>query len=148
MKSIKKIYIGSDHAGYELKNQLKKYIESLKFDVVDVGVFSPESADYPDIAKKVAKKVLNNSSAYGLLICGTGIGMSIAANRFKNIRAAECANEKMAELSRKHNNANILCLGARILNFAAAKKITRKFLQTDFESEARHLRRIKKIEKC
>ncbi len=148
MTKIQKIYIGADHVGYELKNEIKKYVVRLGFDTEDVGVFSGAAADYPDIAKKVAKKVLRNRAAYGILICGTGIGMSMAANRFKNIRAAECASEKMAEFSRKHNDANVLCLGARLLKPMLAKKITRRFLQTNFESETRHILRVKKIELC
>lgn len=142
---IKKIYLGSDHAGYKLKNQIALYVKKLRFKTQDLGVFSEKSADYPDTAVKVSKKVQKDKNSFGILICGTGIGMSIAANKFKNIRAAECVSEIMAERARKHNNANILCLGARLIKLDLAKKITKKFLRTNFENEARHKRRVKKL---
>ena len=140
----KNIITGSDHAGFVLKERLKPYIESLGFKVKDIGVYSEESADYPAIAKAAAKEaVLEN--CYALLICGTGIGMSIAANKIKGARAALCGDVLSAEFSRKHNDANILCLGARIITPEKAEEICRIWLGTEFEG-GRHKRRIDMIE--
>lgn len=147
MTNFKKIYMGSDHAGFELKNDIKLYLDTGGFVVEDIGVFSPKNVDYPDIAKILVKKILKSKDTVGILICGTGIGMSMSANRFKGIRAAECTSEIMAEYCRRHNDANILCLGSRILNQVLAKQITKRFLETEFEAEDRHKRRIKKMDK-
>jgi len=138
-----KISIGSDHAGFKLKESIKNYLNGKGYDVKDFGTNSEESVDYPDYAKAVAKDVIKNNSR-GILVCGTGIGMSIAANKIKGIRAARCVNERDAELSRMHNDANIVALGARITPKAKAKKIVDVFLNTPFE-EGRHIQRIKKI---
>lgn len=143
-----RIYIGSDHAGYTLKEALQKHLESQSHEVVDLGCFQESSIDYPDIAHEVADKVAENKGSYGVLICGTGIGMSMAANTIPGVRAAVCTSEEMAEMTRRHNDANVLCLGARLIPEELAKKITDKFLITEFESgEERHVRRVNKIER-
>lgn len=141
---MNKIIFGCDHAAYELKAVLKNHAEKMGFSVEDVGTHSEESCDYPAIAQKLCRKVLAENTK-GILLCGTGIGMSISANRFAGIRAALCNNELMAELARQHNNANVLCLGARISGVLLAQKIVSRFLQTDFAGE-RHLHRIELIE--
>lgn len=142
------IAIGSDHAGFKLKEQIKSFLKELKYKYKDFGVHTDKiSSDYPDVAFKVAKYVSGGESKYGILICGTGIGMSIAANKVKGIRAALCYNKKTAELSKAHNNANILTLGARILSVNQAKEIVKEWLKTPFSKESRHIRRIKKIER-
>lgn len=131
------IFIASDHAGFRLKEFLKKH-----FELIDLGTDSESSCDYPIFAKKLAEKI--NGENHGILICGTGIGMSIAANRFSHIRAALCTNETMAKLARQHNDANVLVLGARIISENIALKCVEKFLSTDFEGD-RHQRRISLI---
>ena len=136
----KRIYIASDHAGYKLKTQLIKIFP----DITDLGTKSEESVDYPDFAHKLTKEVLNNKENFGILICGTGIGMSIAANRKKGIRAGLASNSKIARLIRKHNDANVLILPGRFINTNEAKKSVQAFLSTKFES-GRHKRRISKI---
>ena len=138
-----KISIGSDHAGFKLKESIKNYLTGAGYDVKDFGTNSEESVDYPDYAKLVSKDVVKNNSR-GILVCGTGIGMSIAANKIKGIRAAVCRNEYDAEMSRRHNDANVLALGSRITPKAKAKRIVDVFLKTPFE-EGRHVQRIKKI---
>lgn len=141
-----KIAIGSDHGGYALKEELKTYLKKQKITVKDFGGFNPEAIDYPDIAYSVARSVAAGKFKFGVLVCGTGIGMSMAANRVKKIRAALCHNVYTAKMTRKHNDANILCLGGRVLPYKKALKILKVFLATDFEG-GRHLRRIKKMEK-
>ncbi|MEK6973093.1 MAG: ribose 5-phosphate isomerase B [archaeon] len=142
-----KIYIASDHAGFKAKEELKKFLQTAKseFKLEDLGTNSEESVDYPDYAKRVAQKVAKEKNSFGILICGTGIGMSIAANKVKGIRAALCHNEFTAKMSRNHNDANVLCMGARILNVEEMKKIANTFLNEKFE-HGRHENRIKKIE--
>ena len=147
MTNKTKVYIGADHAGYEMKGEIKKFAEGLGYQIIDLGTFSTDSVDYPDIAREVTEKVIEIPNAVGVLICGTGIGMSIAANKLQGIRAAECVNEAMAEFARKHNNANVLCMGSRLIDLEAAKKITQKFLETEFENEERHVRRVDKMTK-
>ena len=139
------IYIASDHGGFELKEKICTFLKDLKYSVKDLGTFSEESVDYPDFASKLCDKILKNKSL-GILICGTGIGMSISANKRKGIRAALCLNEFMAKMSREHNDANVLCLGARIIGDELAKSIAAAWLDSRFSSEERHLRRINKIE--
>lgn len=141
-----KIAIASDHAGYKLKEYLKKILEKEGYEVVDLGTYSSESVDYPDYAAKLAKLVSKNLVEKGILICGTGIGMSIAANKFPGVRAAVCWSEETAALSRRHNDANILCLGGRVLKPEEAAKILKIWLSTEFEG-GRHSRRIQKIKK-
>ena len=131
------IFIASDHAGFKLKDYLKKY-----FDLSDLGTYDEESCDYPVFAKKLVDQMKEGDK--GILICGTGIGMSIVVNRYKNIRAALCFNEELTVLARQHNNANVLVLGARIISTEIAKTCVEKFLSTDFEG-GRHQRRLKLI---
>lgn len=141
------IYIGSDHAGYEMKEALKKYIgEKADFKAVDLGAFSQDSLDYPDIAREVCEKIVDEKGSLGILICGTGIGMMMSANKREGIRAAVCTVELMAKMARLHNDANVLCLGSRIIGMDLAKNIVDTFLTTSFENEERHVRRIAKME--
>lgn len=142
---MKKIYAGSDHGGFLLKQALIKHLKGLGYEVADCGTNSLESCDYPDFAHITAKNVLKDKGSFGLLVCGSGIGMSIAANRHAGIRAALCHNELEASLARQHNNANILALGARITGEALAISILNAFLAAEFEG-GRHQRRIDKIE--
>ena len=141
----KKIIIGSDHAGFNLKSKIIKFLEEMGFDVCDAGVKSPEPFDYPFIAKDVANKVAKKEFTRGILICGTGIGMSITANKIKGIRAVVCSDTTSAKLSRQHNDTNILCLGERILGEYLAKDICKIWLETEFQAE-RHLKRVNLIE--
>jgi len=139
------IAIGCDHAAFDEKNSLITYLENKKFLVKDFGCFSNDSVDYPDYARLVAKEIQNNNYDFGILICGSGIGISIAANRHRGIRAALCTSEFHAEMSRKHNDANIIALGARITPIDEMFSIISKFLDTEFEG-GRHQNRIEKIE--
>ncbi len=141
------IYIGSDHAGYEMKEAIKVSLKDNIGDMnfVDLGVFTTDSMDYPDIAREVAEKVSENKDAMGILICGTGTGMVIAANKLDGIRAAAVTTDAMAEMARRHNNANIITLGSRIVDQEAAKKMVKIFLETPFDNDERHQRRIDKI---
>ncbi|MBN2290648.1 MAG: ribose 5-phosphate isomerase B [Candidatus Glassbacteria bacterium] len=141
-----KIPIGSDHAGYELKEDLVNYLRELGFEPEDVGAPGTEPSDYPDFAAAVAGPVSRGERRRGVLICGTGIGMSISANRLPRVRAALAMNENMAEIARRHNDANILALGGRLLAPQQARGILKKFLETGFDG-GRHLRRVEKIEK-
>jgi len=140
-----KIAIGCDHAAFDEKNSLITYLENKNFLVKDFGCFSNDSVDYPDYARLVAKQIQNNNYDFGILICGSGIGISIAANRHKGIRAALCTSEFHAEMSRKHNDANIIAFGARITPITEMFSIITKFLDTEFEA-GRHQNRIEKIE--
>ena len=141
--SLKKIYISSDHAGFKLKNSIiLKFIKTKKIE--DLGPKSSDSVDYPDFAKKLSRKVSSNKGSFGILVCGSGMGMAITANKIKNIRAALCYSAKNTKLSRLHNNANIITLGERLINKNKAFKLIEIFLKTKFEG-GRHLRRIKKI---
>ena len=141
---MKKIFISSDHAGYKLKELIKLYLNKKKINYKDLGPDIDSKVDYPDYAHKVAKKVKINKNHVGILVCGSGIGMNIAANKHKNIRAAQCFNLKSTKLSRLHNDANIITLGSRLLSKNNALKCVNVFLSTKFEG-GRHLRRIKKI---
>jgi len=138
-----KLVIGSDHAGYELKEDLKRIL-CCEFDIIDVGTNSTESVDYPDFAKKVCDIILKKDADFGILICGTGIGMSITANKFKGIYAALCYDRNTASLARSHNNANIICLGGRTTKLNDAIEIVKTFLGSMFEG-GRHERRFNKI---
>lgn len=143
--SKKNILIASDHGGFELKKSINNYLESKKYNVIDCGPDSVDNEDdYPDFAHELCGYIKLNKADKGILICGSGIGMSIAANKHQNIRAALCINAEMAELSRLHNDANVLCLGARITTDEMAKNIVDKFLDTKFEG-GRHKRRVGKI---
>ena len=140
---MKKIFIASDHAGYNLKEKIiLKFSKKKK--IVDLGPQTIDSVDYPDFAKKLSKKVLLNKGSFGILICGSGMGMAMTANKTKNIRAALCYSVKNTKLSRLHNNANIITLGERLINKNKAFNLIRVFLSTKFEG-GRHLRRIRKI---
>jgi ribose 5-phosphate isomerase B len=144
LTNLKKLYIASDHAGFSLKEFVKKKLsKKIKFD--DQGPHSDEiSVNYPDFAHKLCKKVSKNSSNMGILICGSGMGMAMAANRHKKIRAALCYSVKNTKLSRLHNNSNVITLGARLINKNTAMKCINTFLKTKFEG-GRHLKRVKKI---
>lgn len=145
-KEKQKVYIGSDHAGFKAKEELRSYISEKGFDVVDLGCFNEDSCDYPVIAREVSEKVLETEGSRGVLICGTGIGMSMAANKLKGIRAALAVDENMAQMSRQHNDANVVAMGARITEVPMMKKIVDKFLTTPFSGEERHMRRVSEIE--
>ena len=137
-----RIAIGSDHAGFALKEEIKKFLTD--YEVVDVGTNSTESVDYPDFARKVGELVGGKEVDFGILICGTGIGMSITANKIKGVYAALACNVLTASLARRHNNANVLCIGGRMVGVELAKEMVRAFLSTDFEG-GRHERRLNKI---
>jgi len=139
------IYIGSDHAGYRLKEFLRKYFDKKKIRYKDFGTYSEEPVDYPDYAFKVAKAVAEDKKSKGILICGTGTGMCIAANRVKGIRAAVVYDEFSAKMSRHDNDANVLCLRGRKVNFNFQKKLVDIWLKTKFSKEERHKRRITKL---
>ena len=141
---FKKISLASDHAGFKLKEKIKKNLKKKKFTVVDLGPKTDSSVDYPDFAKKVARSVASKKSNIGILVCGSGTGMAMSANKIKKIRAAVCYNRASTSLSRKHNNANILALGSRLTKTSTALKLVNIFLSTKFEG-GRHLRRIKKV---
>ncbi|MDC1127392.1 ribose 5-phosphate isomerase B [Candidatus Pelagibacter sp.] len=141
---MKKIFISSDHAGFKLKEEIKSHLLKKKLSFQDLGPFNDDRVDYPDYAHKVAKKVKAKKSNVGILVCGSGMGMNIAANRHKNIRAAQCFNLKSTKLSRLHNDANIITLGSRLLKKKLAINCVNTFLNTKFEG-GRHLKRIKKI---
>ena len=140
----KNIIIGSDHAGYELKEKIKNYLSEEGYEVEDIGVYTSDPADYPVIAKQAANKAVQNE-ARAILICGTGIGMSIAANKVKGIRAVVCSDTTSAKLSRQHNDSNILCFGARIIGENSAKDICKIWLETEFQG-GRHQKRIDMLE--
>lgn len=142
---MEKIIIGSDHAGFNLKNKLISYIQAKGIEVYDAGTYNTESCDYPIIAKSVANKIAQKEYERGILICGTGIGMSMAANKIKGIRAAVVSDTCSAKMSRLHNNSNILCMGERIVGEELAKDITEIWLTTEFLGE-RHQRRVDMLE--
>ena len=140
----KKVAIGSDHAGFELKEKVKQQLKELGYETIDFGTNSTDSVDYPLIAKKVATSVASKNPSRGILVCGTGIGMSIAANKIKGIIAAHCYDVETARLARQHNNSNMLTLGGRITDPETVKDIVKVWLETDFEG-GRHQRRIQEI---
>jgi ribose 5-phosphate isomerase B len=141
---LKKIFISSDHAGFKLKENIKDYLNKNNYKYTDIGPSNNSRVDYPDFAHKVAKKVKTNKANVGILICGSGTGMNIVANRHKNIRAAQCFNLKSTKLSRLHNDANIITLGSRLLKKNNVMRLVKVFLSTKFEG-GRHKKRIKKI---
>ena len=141
---MKKIFISSDHAGFKLKEDIKSFLKKKKYSFIDLGPNNDNRVDYPDYAHSVAKKVKINKNYRGILVCGSGMGMNIAANRHKNIRAAQCYNVKSTKLSRLHNDANIITLGSRLLSKKNALNCVSVFLKTKFEG-GRHSKRIKKI---
>ena len=141
------IALGCDHGGYGLMQEVIKYLESHGLEYKNFGTYSEESCDYSDYSKKVAEAILSGECEKGILICGTGIGITIAANRYEGIRAANCTDCFMAEATRQHNDANILGMGARVIGPGTALKIVDTFLNTPFSNEERHIIRIKKIER-
>ena len=141
---FKKVCIASDHGGYILKEAIKDLLLKKNISIIDLGPFEKKTVDYPDYAKKIAKRIKAKKSDVGILVCGSGTGMAISANKTKNIRAAVCYNTKSTILSREHNNANIIALGARLTNKKLSLKLVEIFLKTKFEG-GRHLKRIKKI---
>ena len=141
---MRKIFISSDHAGFKLKEAIKVYLSKKKLTFQDLGPHNNDRVDYPDYAHKVARKVKSSKSNIGVLVCGSGTGMNIAANKHKNIRAAQCFNLKSTKLSRLHNDANIITLGSRLVTKKNALKFVSVFLNTKFEG-GRHSRRVKKI---
>ena len=141
---FKKICIASDHAGFNLKEIIKDHLINKHVSIFDLGPYENKSVDYPDFAKKVAKNVASRKSNVGILVCGSGTGMAMSANKIKKIRAAVCYNKASTSLSRKHNNANILALGSRLTKKSVALKLVNVFLGTKFEG-GRHLRRVKKV---
>ena len=141
---FKKVCIASDHAGYKLKEDIKNFLVIKNVSIIDLGPNSNSSVDYPDFAKKVSNRVKSKRSDVGILVCGSGTGMAITANKTKKIRAAVCYNLTSTRLSRQHNNANIIALGSRLTKKSTALKLISVFLSTKFEG-GRHLRRVKKI---
>ena len=141
---MRKILIASDHAGFKLKEIIKKYLSKKKIIIEDLGPYKLVKVDYPDYAHKLSKKINLNKKLTGVLVCGSGLGMEMTANRYKNVRAALCYNQKSAKLSRLHNNANIITLGSRLTKKKIALKCINTFLNTKFEG-GRHTKRIKKI---
>ena len=143
-KIFKTACIASDHAGYKLKEDIKNYLIDKKMSVFDIGPYNDNSVDYPDYAKKLGNRIKLKKSDVGILVCGSGTGMAISANKIKSIRAAVCYNTKSTRLSRQHNNANIMTLGSRLTKKNLSLKLVEIFFNTKFEG-GRHLRRIKKI---
>ena len=141
---FKKICIASDHAGFNLKETIKSYLINKNLSIIDLGPNEKKSVDYPDFAKKIGNRLKSKKSDIGILVCGSGTGMAISANKIKTIRAAVCYNAKSTRLSRQHNNANIIALGARLTKKSLSLKLVELFLKTKFEG-GRHLKRIKKI---
>ena len=139
-----KIAIGADHGGFELKHSLVAKLRDMGHEVIDMGTDSAASVDYPDFADQVCGRVLDGKVRFGILVCGTGIGMSMAANKYRGIRAALCDNEYGARMSREHNNANVLCLGDRVLGKGLAESIVEVWLSASFEG-GRHQRRVDKF---
>ena len=141
---FKTVCIASDHAGFDLKEEIKNHLIDKNISIFDIGPYNNNSVDYPDYAKKLANRIKLKKSDVGILVCGSGTGMAISANKIKSIRAAVCYNLKSTRLSRQHNNANIISLGARFTNKKLSLKLVKTFFETKFEG-GRHLRRVKKI---
>ena len=141
---FKKICIASDHAGFNLKENIKNYLINKNLSIIDLGPNDAKSVDYPDYAKKIGNRIKAKKSDIGILVCGSGTGMAISANKIKTIRAAVCYNTKSTRLSRQHNNANIIALGSRLTKKSLSLKLVEIFLKTKFEG-GRHLKRVKKI---
>ncbi|MEJ2488899.1 MAG: ribose 5-phosphate isomerase B [Sulfurovaceae bacterium] len=142
-----KFYIATDHAGYNVKDFVKEYLESKSHEVIDLGPYSNDRVDYPDFAKKCAQKVVEDNGSFGILICGTGIGISVSANKVCGIRAALCHDSYTAAMSRAHNDANILCFGERVVGKGVIESMLDSFCDTPFEG-GRHANRVKKIDAC
>lgn len=142
---MKTIVLGADHGGYELKNTIKSHLESKGYTVLDVGTNTSDSCDYPIFADRLCKKIQDGDADLGILVCGTGIGMSIAANKHKGIRAACCSDTFSARLTRLHNNANVLCIGARVVGAGLGIDLVDEFVDAEFEGD-RHVKRLSLIE--
>ena len=140
----KRVVLASDHAGFNLKEEIKKFLIKKRKEVLDLGTKNAKSVDYPDYAHLLSRKMRNGKNQFGILICGSGTGMSMAANKHKNIRAALCYDTKSAKLSRLHNNANVMTIGSRLIKKKVALKCVDTFLNTNFDG-GRHRRRVKKI---
>ena len=140
----KRVVLASDHAGFNLKEEIKKFLIKKRKEVLDLGTKNAKSVDYPDYAHLLSRKMKNNKNQLGILICGSGTGMSMAANKHKNIRAALCYDTKSAKLSRLHNNANVMTIGSRLIKKKVALKCVDTFINTNFDG-GRHIRRVKKI---
>ncbi len=140
-----KVGIGCDHAGVKFKEQIKDYIKSMGHEVEDFGAYTTDSVDYPDIAKAVCEGVTSGVCERGILICGTGIGMSMAANKIKGIRAALCSDTYSARLTREHNDSNVMALGARVLGIDLACEIVKAYLTAEYSAEPRHAKRLEKM---
>ncbi len=140
-----KYYIATDHAGVVIKDSVKKMVEDLGHEIIDLGPHSTDRVDYPDYAHKLATAVLEDTGSFGILICGTGIGMSLAANKHHGIRAALCHDAYTAEMARAHNDANVLCFGERVVGIGVIESILKAWDSTDFEG-GRHANRVAKIE--
>lgn len=138
------IAIASDHAGFHYKERVKSFLKQLNLEFKDFGTHSPDSVDYPDFAHAASEAISNGECEYGIFVCGSGIGVSIVANKHKGVRAAACESVTAAELSRKHNNANVLCFGERLVGWGVAEDMIKIFLHTNFEA-GRHTRRVEKI---
>ena len=143
-KKSKKVVLASDHAGFKLKEEIKRLLIKKRNKVLDLGTKNTKSVDYPDFAHRLSKKMKNNKNQFGILVCGSGTGMSMAANKHKYIRAALCYNTKSAKLSRLHNNANVMTIGSRLIKKKVALQCVNIFLNTEFDG-GRHKRRVKKI---
>jgi ribose 5-phosphate isomerase B len=141
-----KVALGSDHAGYDLKEKVKEFLSGMGIEVHDAGTVSTDSVDYPDFAQKVAVQVRDGEVDRGILMCGTGVGVCIAANKFRGIRAALASDPEIARLSRQHNDANVLCLASRFTDAKKAQELVKIWLETDFDG-GRHQRRLDKIQK-
>jgi len=141
---IKRVILASDHAGFNLKESIKKFLLKKRKKVLDLGTKNSKSVDYPDFAHLLSKKMKNMKNAFGILVCGSGIGMDMAANKHKNIRAALCYNIKSTKLSRQHNNANVMAIGSRLTKKNVALKCVSTFIKTDFDG-GRHQKRVDKI---
>lgn len=141
----KSIYIAGDHGAFDLKTEIFAWLQGMCYLVEDLGTYSNKSVNYPDYADILCKKLLENQGSFGILMCGTGIGISIAANRFRGIRAALCVNEYMAKMARQHNDANVLVMGARVVGSELAKSISEAFLKTEFEG-GRHCGRVEMLD--
>ena len=139
-----KVALGSDHGGYNIKEAVKEYLEEIEVEYKDFGTFSTDSVDYPDVAIPVAKSIANQEYDRGILICGTGIGMSITANKFSGVRAALCHDLFSAKATREHNDSNLLTMGERVIGQGLALEIVKLWLETEFNG-GRHLRRVNKI---
>ena len=141
---IKRIILASDHAGFKLKEEIKRFLIKKRKKILDLGTKNTNSVDYPDFAHRLSAKIKKNNNQFGILVCGSGIGMDMSANRHKNVRAALCYNIKNTKLSRQHNNANVMAIGSRLTTKKLALKCVNVFIKTNFIG-GRHLRRIKKI---